>query len=304
MANNRFLVIVRAGDDSRHPGWTTAAASRTWDLVVSYFGSDPARYRNEFDRRFDDRGSKWQGLHALLTRSDFWRDYDYVWLPDDDLAVTQDVVDRLFALMNGVDLDLAQPTLDWNSFYSHPITLRWPSFSLRLTNFVEIMAPCFKRSFLEACLPTFAGVDTGWGLDSVWPRRLGEGLVRSAVLDDVALTHTRPVGGPAYERLRKAGLSPRREAKETLRRHGVPPDTGQVITTAIDRAGRFLRGDDPSAAEAMNALMLRDWAAFNDYRRMLPADRLGTPQAAPLVVALDPARLGATLAANLPRLQP
>jgi len=86
-ALSRNLVIVRAGDQSLHPGWTTTPGARDWDLVVSYFGDFPHRYRSSAERRVDDKGLKWRGLHALLTREAFWRDYDYIWLPDDDLAI-------------------------------------------------------------------------------------------------------------------------------------------------------------------------------------------------------------------------
>jgi hypothetical protein len=37
----RFLVIVRAGDTSCHPGWTQSFPDRSWDLVVSEIANDP-----------------------------------------------------------------------------------------------------------------------------------------------------------------------------------------------------------------------------------------------------------------------
>src|SRR5664279_707363 len=40
MRTKRYLVIVRAGDRSLHPGWTQSPATRNWDLLVSYFGAD------------------------------------------------------------------------------------------------------------------------------------------------------------------------------------------------------------------------------------------------------------------------
>jgi hypothetical protein len=194
----RFLVIVRAGDRSLHPMWTESEQTRTWDLVVSYYGEDAARYRNPGERRIDDRGPKLPGLHALLARETFWRDYDYVWLPDDDLAVNEAGVNRLFEQASSRRLELAQPALSWISFYSHDLTLRSPSFRLRYTNFVEIMAPCFSRDFLATCLPTFAENRSGWGLDYLWPRLLPGGQRLCAILDEVQITHTRPVGGPNY----------------------------------------------------------------------------------------------------------
>jgi hypothetical protein len=305
MSSNRFLVIVRAGDASRHPEWTRSSASRTWDLVVSYFGTDPVRYQDDVDRRVDDKGLKWHGLHALLTREDFWRDYDFVWLPDDDLAVDQTVVDRLFAFMDGLDLDLAQPTLDWNSYYSHALTLRWPSFSVRFSNFIEIMAPCFKRTLLERCVPTFAESLSGWGFDYVWPRFLGEGVQRSALLDEVSVTHTRPIGGPSYDRLKTMGISPVDEARSTRRRHGVPQGTRQTITAAIDRTGRFLHGADPRTSATIDALMRRDWTEFAAYRKAAKANAdLGTPQAPMSLPSPSIAELGEVVAANLPVTRP
>ncbi len=297
----RSLVIVRAGDHSRHPQWTQAPATRTWDLVVSYYGSNPELYRDGSARRIDDQGQKWEGLYTLLTRERFWRDYDFVWLPDDDIASTQIEIDQLFALMAALDLDIAQPTLDWHSYYSHAMTLRWPSFSVRFTNFVEIMAPCFRRTFLETCVPTFAGCLSGWGLDFVWPRLLGTGLQRSAMLDGLSITHTRPVGGPTYDRLREAGLSPIDEGHATLRRHGVPNDTRQMITGALERNGRFLHGGDRAAVDEMSALARRDWAAFEDYRAALDAGLLGVPEVVRPSATLSPVRLGQLLAAALPR---
>jgi hypothetical protein len=300
-ARRRFLVIVRAGDGSLHPQWTSSPETRTWDLVVSYYGSDPDLYRDSSARRIDDKGQKWEGLHRLLTRESFWRDYDFVWLPDDDIASTQEDIGRLFELMAELDLDIAQPTLDWHSHFSHAMTLRWPSFSVRFTNFVEIMAPCFKRSFLETCVPTFGGLRYGWGLDFVWPAMLGGGLRRSAMLDSVSVTHTRPVGGPTYDRLRAAEPTPLEEGREILRRHAIPAGTRQMVTGAIDRDGRFLHGADPAAVPALTAMAQRDWAAIGAYRAALDAGALGVPETVRPAAVLPAARLGEILAANLPR---
>ena len=97
-------------------------------------------------------------VFLFLHTDDFWRDYERVWLPDDDLATEQDQIDRLFAVADAAGLDLAQPSLDWRSHCSFGITLQSPSFALRYTDMVEVMAPCFTRDFLERALPTFEPV--------------------------------------------------------------------------------------------------------------------------------------------------
>ena len=66
MTKRRNLVIVRAGDASLHEQWLAGDGERNWDLIVNYFGDDPARYRNEDVRRIDSKGPKWPALHDLI----------------------------------------------------------------------------------------------------------------------------------------------------------------------------------------------------------------------------------------------
>jgi hypothetical protein len=258
----RGLVIVRAGDTSLHPGWTRDPATRDWDLVVSYFGENPGRFRDADSRRIDDPGQKWSGLHALLTREDFWRNYDYIWLPDDDLAVDQDTVSALFANMALMEFALAQPALSWASYYSHRVTLRHPSFTLRMTNFVEVMAPCFARPFLERCLPTFVENLSGWGLDVLWPRMLPRSSRACAIVDALQMTHTRPVGGPTYDKLRAAGLTAADEADALMVKYGIPLDSRALVYAGIDRDGRALDGRDADERATLRRLIDADRAAF------------------------------------------
>jgi hypothetical protein len=273
----RFLVVVRAGDHSLHPQWTSDFATRKWDLVVSYFGEDPDRFRSAGEIRIDDRGQKYGGLHTLLTRQDFWRNYEYIWLPDDDLAAEQSAIDELFEIMAQMDLALAQPALSWTSFFSYVVTVRNPSFRLRLTNFVEVMAPCFHRPFLETCVPTFTENLSGWGLSWLWPRLLPAEPRRCAIVDQVQVTHTRPVGGPIYDRLREAGITPRDELEELKRKFGIPPDMRPRVYAAIDGEGNRLDAADVDGAARMRELLARDRAAFIAFSR---ARQRGSPDAA------------------------
>jgi hypothetical protein len=264
--HRRFLVVVRAGDSSLHPQWTTEPDGRDWDLVVSYFGDDPSRFRNAGEVRVDGKGQKYPGLHDLFERDDFWRGYDYVWLPDDDLAVGQADLSGFFRRVADLDLALAQPALSWTSYYSHPVTLRHPSFSVRMTNFVEIMAPCFERRFLETCLPTFRENLSGWGLDWLWPTLLAGDQRRCAIVDEVVITHTRPVGGPAYDKLREIGINPFDELALLMRRHGIAPGIRPTVKAALDRRGHLLDGSRPADAAVLEELLARDWAAFQAAR--------------------------------------
>ena len=60
----RSLVIVRAGDGSLHEEWLGQAPEgpRNFDLAVSYYGSDPRRFRAPGVQRYDSPGPKYPGL--------------------------------------------------------------------------------------------------------------------------------------------------------------------------------------------------------------------------------------------------
>ena len=290
-AGRRFLVVVRAGDTSLHPAWVDPSRPRSFDLVVSYYGKDPAKYRDGPFPRIDDPGQKFIGAQRLLQRDPFWRAYDYVWLPDDDLATDQDEIDELFARTAALDLELGHPALDWHSHYWHVVMVRSPSFCARYVDFIELMGPVFSHGFLERCLPTFDENLSGWGLSFLWPHMLGPGLRRCAIIDDATVTHTRSFGGPTYDLLRRLGRSPLDEAKALYAKHGLPPDPTTNVLGAIDAHGRALDLSSRADQGRYERGRRRDIEAFAaerkrielrgvgrrpppTWRRMLPIDAL------------------------------
>jgi hypothetical protein len=131
-----------------------------------------------------------------------------------------------------------------------------------MTNYVELMAPCFARPVLERCLPTFTENLSGWGLDLLWPRLLPPKPRTCAILDDVAMTHTRPVGGPTYDRLRAAGLTPHDEAHAVMVKYGIPEDIRALVYMGVDRAGRAIDASTVAGREELRRLIEADRAAF------------------------------------------
>lgn len=193
----RFLVLARAGENSLHPHWLRGA-EQNFDLYISYYGNQPGKYAADADHWREMKSTKWPALHEhIRSERELIESYDAVWFPDDDLLIDAAGINRMFDLFMGFGLSLAQPALSHDSHFSHPSVLQDPRSYLRLTNFVEVMAPLFSREALSVVHPTFAQSKTGWGLDFMWPfllARAGHGN-RIGVLDAVAMTHTRPIGG-------------------------------------------------------------------------------------------------------------
>jgi hypothetical protein len=189
----RGLVLVRAGSASLHPRWLENGA-RDWDVVVVPYEELPAGHEAGCEVLDIVPGPKWTGLREALTRWDGWREYDHIWMPDDDIATDRSTITAMFEAAAGARLDLFAPALHEASYYAHYSTMVNRRFQGRLVGFVEIMVPGFSRPALEELLWTLDLTATGWGwgLDSLWPKLLGYRNV--GILDATPVLHTRPVG--------------------------------------------------------------------------------------------------------------
>jgi hypothetical protein len=220
-----FLVCVRSA--AGPPAWVDFGRARSWDLLLSYY-EQPIAFEKRAEMSTRGGLTKFTALWETNRQHDnFLFQYQATLFLDDDIEIRFEDVDALFSIARDFQLALAQPSLSSESSSSWPITLRCPSFRLRFTNFVEIMAPLFSREALERCLETFHESISGWGLDLVWPAILGHPRDAIAIIDEIEITHTRPVDpvqGRFYRYLRDLGVDPYRELEELTRRYDVPAD--------------------------------------------------------------------------------
>ncbi len=205
----RNLVILRADNTSLHTQWPRNLdnTDRNWDFCISWYGKNTPCETEIGPHEFltlqpEDR--KFGAINAMFqSGSPFWG-YERVSILDDDLMTSWLDINRLFEICRRHELLLAQPALTPNENVTHAATAHNALFALRYTNFVEAMCPVFEIEALRVCLPTFNGSIGGFGLDHIWPRLLGLVNTRMAIIDDVVVTHTRPIGqnydlGPAIE---------------------------------------------------------------------------------------------------------
>ncbi len=201
----RMLAVVRCGDASLHRSWCDG----DFDVAISYYGGDADRTFDEAKFLHRYKGGKWDGIFNFFESFPDAKDnYDFFWFPDDDIRATASDVERLIDVGQELSLDLFQPALDTQSYYSHLITLQHPSFHIRYTNFVEIMVPMLSARLFHLVLPTIAETRSGFGLDFLWPQlatQLPNADHTVAIIDDVTITHTRPVGGDLHKFMKKTG---------------------------------------------------------------------------------------------------
>lgn len=139
---------------------------------------------------------KWRTIDRILRRLDLAR-YRWAFFPDDDLEYGDGFAERFLGLLEAHDVALAQPALTPDSYHTYPICVRRPDCLLRLTNFVEVMAPCFRRDALELLRATLDAETSpmGYGFDLHWPYACERHGLRMAVVDETPIAHRfRPTG--------------------------------------------------------------------------------------------------------------
>ena len=242
------LIVVRAGQNSLHPHWLNLPyESRDFDLVVSYFNETAYKTHQPEDgvTALLVKGGKWDGLYKSFQQIPAYKDYAYIWLPDDDIDTTAGTLNEMFAQARTHDLAVCQPSLSLDSYYSHLMFLQCAGFKLRYTNYIEIMVPCLSLPVFEQVLPLFEDTMSGYGLDYLWCRLPGAGPKKAAVLDEISVHHTRPIGSQLRKSITdQKGETSEDEEARLLRKFGdikkaVPVAYAGILSAGSPIEGRF-----------------------------------------------------------------
>jgi hypothetical protein len=196
-ARRRNAVIVRAGPKSLHPHWL-AGDPPEFDLYVLAYAptlpSPPTTYVEELQLP----GTKVAGWHNFFTsRPDIFERYERIALIDNDIECSARDINLAFRRGRENDLWLWQPSLTPDSYFSYAMTLKNPLFKIRYVNYIEMMCPFFSSAYLKECSALF-GLGYETGIDLFWCRLRKNSSYRFAVLDEVSVRHTEPVGAQAH----------------------------------------------------------------------------------------------------------
>lgn len=272
------LVIVRAGKASLHRGWLSQPyISRSFDVVVSYYDS-VAYERHEPQEGVMAvlfQGGKWDGIYKTLERiSDTLDQYDYVWLPDDDIETEGHIIDKMFLMMKLHSLKVGQPSLTLDSYFTHFIFIQCPGLQIRKTNFIEIMVPCLSSDVLRAVSPNFKNTLSGFGLDYIWCRIPESGQRNAGIIDAVAVKHTRPVGQVLMTKMKTIGIDPKQEEADLASAYGLDRWVTPLAYMAITNfntvfEGKFVTGVLMAAMYTRVYLQRSKMARHYDFGRIV-----------------------------------
>jgi hypothetical protein len=197
LARHSNAVIVRAGARSLHPGWLEGEPPE-FDLYVLAYAPPPASPATTYVEEVHLPGQKVAGWHAFLTaRPDIFERYERIALIDNDIACSAREINLAFRRGREHALWLWQPSLTPDSYFTYGICLQNPFFAIRFVNFVEMMCPFFSSAYLKECSALF-GLGYETAIDLLWCRLRADSAYRFAILDEVSVKHTEPVGALAH----------------------------------------------------------------------------------------------------------
>lgn len=212
------LVIVPVGDNSLHLEWIKENSN--FDIIVLYYGDSEnifLKYKKNVKKCVKIKGQKWHLLtEYILKNLNEIEKYEYFWFPDDDLLTHSNDINKIFDICKKYDLWLCQPSLDGH--VSYEIEKKVHDSILRFTNFVEIICPMMSLETLHKLIFYFNINESGWGLDYLWPKLLGYPTDKISIIDDVTVTHTKPVGSDYSKRFKK---EPIEELKEVFQKYNL-----------------------------------------------------------------------------------
>jgi len=231
------LVIIAAGAATLHLPWLKDTMRR-FDVFTVDFSPDGTLKGKGEDFYLAQKGFKPQLITAAIQQlGDNIYAYERIWLPDDDLFITATSINRIFALAHKYKLDIGQPALTADSYFSHKITLQIPLIECHFTNFVEIMAPIIKTQRLLDYSDILREAKTGWGIDALWRKHCFERNYRMAIIDSVPMVHTRPINVPKKGSTIASGIyansgDPNLEFQRLCEKHQIQKNTSNYIKGA------------------------------------------------------------------------
>jgi|GEM_PF-647493 len=212
LSENKFLLITTVGKRAYKTCNAWVSRSRSFDVLFIYYDLDEQKIFEELSDFFITlSGFKYPSIYKLLSLfPHLLEDYEYFFLPDDDVFLNSLDIDKLFLFAETNKVAICQPSIfevNCNWF----ITVHNPYTKYRYVSMVEVMCPLFSKTALKLCLPSFSESQSGWGLESAWAKLLSGTGFKFAIYDGVKAFHSSPLdqtNGSLYKALSKIKINP------------------------------------------------------------------------------------------------
>jgi hypothetical protein len=186
------LIFTSAGNNANINKWLTNNKNRNYDIAISWYGSDREKknfLKNNSDIFMNRKDGKFPNFKYLYNRIKFIKNYEYVWITDDDINIESDKVNTMFNLIKQYKLLVLSPSFDSEGKISWKITKKYNNSFMRYTNFIEMTCPIFSREALKIIIPEFPEKLKGWGTDWYYMNLLDykNNPEKFAIIDEISV---------------------------------------------------------------------------------------------------------------------
>lgn len=176
-------------------------------------------------------GYKYPSIHKILNdNKDLLSDYEFFFMPDDDVRISTTNINKLFAFASKKNMLICQPSL-FPKNLTWRITANNSDTKYRYVRMIEIMCPLFSKKALRSCLPSFIENQSGFGLEAAWVKLLTPSTSQFAIYDQVVATHENPHdinNGSLYTSLKRQGIVPYEDLNRMENKYGVQLDFSEI----------------------------------------------------------------------------
>lgn len=190
---HKNLIFTSAGDNtSFYNNWV--GNNQNYDIFLVYYGDNDEnylKYKDYVTYLYKKKGAKYPNFyHTYNNYSDIIRDYEYIFLLDDDIIFDNvNDINELFSIHNKYDLWLSNPSRKDKSVSKndHLITEQKPNSLLRYTNFVENGLTIFSKYAINKFMKYYEGDLNGHFVDYMYINILGKDIKdKYAIIDKIS----------------------------------------------------------------------------------------------------------------------
>ena len=173
------------GNRSAHNYWLSEE-KRNFDVVLYVYSGKILDDRVDFTKY--RKGFKFENFNDFSKRCDVFN-YEAVWIVDDDIQMAAPDINRMFDMFSRYGLQIGQPAFQVGSQTPMSLCIVDDSYHLRYSNFCENGVVIFSADALKKCLPIMRDIKTGWGVEYLFYKLIGEPDTGVGILDDVTCHH-------------------------------------------------------------------------------------------------------------------
>lgn len=155
-----------------------------------------------------------ESLKYIIKKLQAYAKYDQFLILNGDVIISWRDINTCFSMASMHSLDLFQPSLSLDSFYSHEHLLNKPGYFLEQVDFTEVMMLGLSRRLLEEWYKSNIFNISGWGIDIyLLPQLVSDNQFNPASVVHASIAkHAKPVESP--DRIFSNNKTPRIELNE------------------------------------------------------------------------------------------